>query len=154
MQLVHSTMSSIKEATFRHQFLTTDKAEILLAQLNNLQALNLSQNKLDSLPRGIPSCLIALDLSFNLFSTFPSSDRISNLIELKLSNNNIERWVFEFRPERYLSIQQRSSTYENTIQIAKRRSTQTANQIPLILCTQHCWSLKRHCSSLSWSFLQ
>ena len=91
MQLDHTTMSSIKEATFRHQFLTTDKAEILLAQLNNLQALNLSQNKLDSLPRGIPSCLIALDMSFNFFTSFPPSDRISNLIELKLSNNNIER---------------------------------------------------------------
>lgn len=90
-----SSMSSIKEATFRHQFLTTDKAEILLAQLHNLQALNLSQNKLDALPRGIPSCLIALDLSFNFFTSFPSSDRISNLIELKISNNNIERLVIE-----------------------------------------------------------
>jgi len=83
-------MSTIREATFRHQYLTTDKAEILLAQLHNLKALNLSQNKIDALPRGIPLSLIALDLSFNSFSTFPISERLHNLIELKLSNNNIE----------------------------------------------------------------
>ena len=84
-------MSSIKEATFRQQCLTTEKAEILLAQLNNLKALNLSHNKLDMLPRGIPSTLIALDLSYNMFTSFPRSERIHNLIELKISNNSIVR---------------------------------------------------------------
>jgi Leucine-rich repeat (LRR) protein len=86
-------MTTIKEATFRHQFLTTDKVEVLLAQLHNLKALNLSQNKMNMLPRGIPSSLIALDLSYNLFATFPSSEKLHNLIELKLSNNSIERFV-------------------------------------------------------------
>jgi Leucine-rich repeat (LRR) protein len=86
-------MSAIKEATFRHQCLTTDKAEILLAQLYNLKALNLSQNKMEAVPRGIPSSLIALDMSFNLFTSFPTSERLSYLIELKLANNTIERFV-------------------------------------------------------------
>ena len=86
-----SRMSSIKEATFRQQCLTTEKAEILLAQLNNLKALNLSHNKLDMLPRGLPSTLIALDLSYNMFTSFPRSERIHNLIELKISNNSIVR---------------------------------------------------------------
>lgn len=86
-------MTTIKEATFRHQFLTTDKVEVLLAQLHNLKALNLSQNKMNMLPRGIPSSLIALDLSYNLFATFPSSEKLHNLMELKLSNNSIERFV-------------------------------------------------------------
>lgn len=84
-------MTSIKEATFRHQFLTTDKVEVLLVQLNNLKALNLSQNKMNILPRGLPSTLIALDLSYNLFATFPLNEKLHNLIELKLSNNSIER---------------------------------------------------------------
>jgi Leucine-rich repeat (LRR) protein len=53
----------------------------------------LSQNKTNMLPRGIPSSLIALDLSYNLFATFPSSEKLHNLLELKLSNNSIERLV-------------------------------------------------------------
>ena len=83
-------LSTIKEATFRNQYLTAEKAEVLVSQLSDLVALNLSNNRIDKWPRGIPHSLIALDLSFNAFKTFPSSTRLKNLIELKISNNEID----------------------------------------------------------------
>ena len=87
------TVLNTLQATFRFQFLTDAKAEVLLSQLPNLLALNLSQNKLEDVPTGIPPTLIALDLSFNLLTSLSDSRRLTNLIELKLSNNAIERYT-------------------------------------------------------------
>ena len=86
-------LSTIKEATFRNQYLTAEKAEVLVSQLSDLVALNLSNNRIDKWPRGMPLSLIALDMSYNAFKTFPPSTRLKNLIELKISNNEIDSIV-------------------------------------------------------------
>ena len=76
-----------------NQKLNTEKAEILISQLPDLVALNLAHNYLTTVPRGLPPSIIALDLSFNEFKTFPATYRLRNLVELKLTNNFLDNIV-------------------------------------------------------------
>ncbi|RYY72653.1 leucine-rich repeat domain-containing protein [archaeon] len=60
---------------------------------NSLQALDLSHNRIDSLPVAIPSQLIALNLSKNHISELSSPKALFQLVELNLSRNRIRRYV-------------------------------------------------------------
>ena len=86
---------------FRHRSLTskTAGAEIALLSLhniyvgNNIRAIDFSYNKIDNFPQGLPLGLKALNLSYNGFSgdIKVCSPIPMHLIELQLSNNQIER---------------------------------------------------------------
>lgn len=89
-----TTQQLIKDVTFRNQNLTTEKAEVIIAQLRDLVAIDLSHNRMNALPRGIPYSLIALDLSFNKFRSFQTTHRLSNLVELKITNNFIDNTLW------------------------------------------------------------
>ena len=85
----------VTEAAFRHQNRTTETIQKYIAPFTNIQALDLSYNKLSSLPYGLPSSLIAIDLSHNVFTSFKSFHHHYHhhqhhyLVELRIANNNI-----------------------------------------------------------------
>ena len=71
--------------------LSASLPQFSMYKLQHLKMLNLSGNKLTSLPSdiGVLLQLQKLDVSFNMISTFPSSfGSLKSLLQLNLSNNN------------------------------------------------------------------
>jgi hypothetical protein len=82
--------NQVLEAAFRYQNITIDNAEKFISHLTSVKALDLSFNKLSTLPRCIPQSVIALDISANSVFSLDGFKRIDNIIELKLRNNKIQ----------------------------------------------------------------
>lgn len=73
--------------------LTVDAAQKLISKLPFLKALDLSKNQINSVPRGLPATLIAIDLSYNLFADISGLNKMKSITELKLNNNAIESMI-------------------------------------------------------------
>lgn len=56
----------------------------------DLRALDLSKNKIATIPKGLTAELIALDLSHNSLKNLSGMSKVRNLIEIRLSHNVIE----------------------------------------------------------------
>lgn len=83
-----------QEAKFTHLRLNSISAQAVINSLSNhVQALNLSHNRIEQLPRSIPPKVVGLNLSFNLLTSFKGMKSLSNLIELNVSSNNIDKYV-------------------------------------------------------------
>eukprot|EP01031_Cornospumella_fuschlensis_P046267 gene46267-56647_t len=80
------------QARFTRLKLTTASAQSVINSCgDSLQALDLSHNRIDSLPSTVPSKLIALNLSKNHISELSSPKALFQLVELNLSRNRIRR---------------------------------------------------------------
>lgn len=84
----------ILEAVMRKRDITNDLIFSYTAVLINLRALDISFNKLTSLPIDMPKKLVALNLSFNSISHLQiKSQPTFQLIELQLTHNGLERYI-------------------------------------------------------------
>lgn len=82
------------EAKFTHLRLNAASAQAVINAISgHVQALNLSHNRIEQLPRSIPPKVIGLNLSFNVLTSMRGAKALVNLIELNVSNNNITRYV-------------------------------------------------------------
>jgi hypothetical protein len=78
------------EAKFTHLRLNGMSAQAVINSISgHVQALNLSHNRIEQLPRSLPVKVVGLNLSFNLLSNLRGSRALSNLIELNVSNNSL-----------------------------------------------------------------
>lgn len=64
--------------------------------IGNATVINLSHNMISTIPHGLPSCLIALDLSHNKLSSLYGFESVQNLRELYLGGNSIERYGLSY----------------------------------------------------------
>lgn len=85
--------NQVLEAAFRYQNITIDNAAKFISHLTSVKALDLSFNKLNSLPKCLPQTVIALDISANSIISLNGFKRIDNIIELKLRNNKIQSTI-------------------------------------------------------------
>ena len=75
---------------FRYQRLNTSHAEIILARLPTVTAIDFAHNQINLIPNSLCYSLLALDLSYNSIELpVISIHNYRNLIELNLSNNKI-----------------------------------------------------------------
>lgn len=81
--------TSAVEISFRNRGLRTESIPSKLSIFEQLLALDLGFNKIDSFPRGLPKNLLALDLSFNLLTNCLSFKTSILLMEIHLNNNHI-----------------------------------------------------------------
>eukprot|EP01033_Poteriospumella_lacustris_P010795 gene10795-7684_t len=82
------------EAKFTHLRLNAASAQAVINAISgHVQALNLSHNRIEQLPRSIPPKVIGLNLSFNVLTTMRGAKALVNLIELNVSHNNITSLV-------------------------------------------------------------
>lgn len=79
--------------SFRSKGLTADDIQSIATFLENAFELDLSENKIEYLPRGVPNSLQALNMSKNRFHSLIGFDQITSLRMLKLFGNKIERLV-------------------------------------------------------------
>lgn len=73
--------------------LRTESIPSSILALKCLLALDISYNEIDSCPRGLPSSLLALNLSNNLIPSCASFKIPNRLIELHLAHNYLSRSV-------------------------------------------------------------
>lgn len=87
----HRHNLSVTEISLSNCNLRSENILTRVANMLNLKALDLSYNKIDCLPRGLPSSLIAINLSYNRINNVLDFSTHCKLIELHLSNNQIVR---------------------------------------------------------------
>jgi len=80
-----------REVSFRSKGLTSDDLQSIATFFSKATELDLSDNKIEFLPRGVSCNLSALNLSKNCFQSFVGFDQIRNIRLLKLYGNKIER---------------------------------------------------------------
>ena len=78
-----------EEISFSNKKLIAEAVPRTLHGYPNLHTVDLSRNKINTVPKGIPSKVIALDLSHNLFTTITGMNRVSQLIEIRLTHNKL-----------------------------------------------------------------
>ena len=86
---------NVEEYSLKRKNITLDGIDSYLLQLPNVKALDLSFNKLTSIPHALPYNICALDISANpirSFKSFINAPQAYNLIELKLCHNRISRY--------------------------------------------------------------
>ena len=88
--VMQSHLSRSVVASFRHQNLNMESVIRIMAQLDSIKALDLSYNKLNSLPKLLPPKMIAIDLSYNPIKSLHGFTDVANIVELKLNYNKIE----------------------------------------------------------------
>ena len=85
----------MEEFSLKRKNITLEGIDSYLLQLPNVKALDLSFNKLTSLPRALPYNICALDMSANPMRSlkcFINAPQVYRLIELKLCHNRISRY--------------------------------------------------------------
>jgi hypothetical protein len=79
------------QVSYRSKGLTADDVQSIVTFFTAAIELDLSDNKIESLPRGIPTNVLALNLSKNRFHSLIGFDQVRSLRMLKLFGNKIER---------------------------------------------------------------
>lgn len=83
--------SLITEVALQYKNLTGDSIIGILLEFPNLTALDLSNNRIETIPRALPSNIIGLNLSNNELARLEGISNCSHIIELKLCSNGIDR---------------------------------------------------------------
>ena len=78
-----------QEMSFSNKKLIDETVVSVLSRYPKLKAVDLSRNRITTIPKGMPTHLVALDLSHNHFSSIAGMNRVSKLIEVKLTHNKI-----------------------------------------------------------------
>ena len=91
MRSITSLLTVISQVLICGKGLETADIQGMAAVLTGASVINLSYNALAAIPPGLPGCLTALDLSKNQLSHLYGLESVSNLKELYLGGNNIER---------------------------------------------------------------
>ena len=81
------------EISLRFRNLSVEKVKARVELFLHLTALDLSHNRIDEFPRGLPYTVIALNLSHNLIKSLSTFKTYCSLIELQLRDNDISRLV-------------------------------------------------------------
>ena len=84
-------LAEIEEVSFQNKKLEADSVKSLLFPYKNLKAVDISNNNISIFPP-LPESLVALDISYNFLVTFAEIKTFTNLIEIKISNNLLERF--------------------------------------------------------------
>jgi hypothetical protein len=82
------------QVSYRSKGLTADDVQSIVTFFTSVIELDLSDNKIECLPRGIPMNVLALNLSKNRFHSLIGFDQVRSLRMLKLFGNKIERFPF------------------------------------------------------------
>lgn len=80
------------QVSYRGRGFTSEDIQSIATFFQNVNELDLSENKLDILPRGVPSVVEALNLSKNRFKNLVGFDQMRGLCMLRLYKNQLERW--------------------------------------------------------------
>jgi hypothetical protein len=81
------------QVSYRSKGLTADDVQSITTFFTTAVELDLSDNKIEYLPRGLPGNILAINLSKNKFHSLIGFDQVRSLRMLKLYGNNIERLV-------------------------------------------------------------
>lgn len=73
-----------------------DDIQSMAGVISEAAVINLSYNAISTIPAGLPNKMIALDLSKNQLSHLYGLENVSNLRELYLGGNVIERSLVTF----------------------------------------------------------
>ena len=85
-----------EEINLRHRNLRNDNVNNRLEKFSAAVAIDLSFNRLDSFPRGLPETVRALNLSHNAISSLSTFVTHCHIVELHLKGNAISRCVSRF----------------------------------------------------------
>jgi hypothetical protein len=80
------------QVSYRSKGLTADDVQSIITFFTTAVELDLSDNKIEYLPRGLPINILAINLSKNKFHSLIGFDQVRFLRMLKLYGNNIERY--------------------------------------------------------------
>ena len=89
MALIFVRKSLWLQVRYRHQDIRNDVAQEILKSLDNVLAIDLSHNILDTFPKFLSQNLTALDLSHNYIERPIASQLVCNLVELNMAGNSI-----------------------------------------------------------------
>ncbi len=64
---------------------------VISSLTERVQAIDLSHNRIEDLPRELPKSVIGLNISYNKIQHFHVSKDLNHLIELNLSHNHITK---------------------------------------------------------------
>jgi hypothetical protein len=79
------------QVSYRGRGLTSEDIQGIASFFENVSELDLSENKMDVLPRGVPADVEALNLSKNRFKNLVGFDQLRGLCMLRLYRNQLER---------------------------------------------------------------
>ena len=82
---------NVTELSLRNKNVKTESVCDKVEKYHCLKALDLSYNKIESFPRGLPQTLIAINLSYNFIPSLKSFKCSCYLVELHLRGNEITR---------------------------------------------------------------
>jgi hypothetical protein len=81
------------EISFSGKGLSSEDVSCIITLFGSAKEINLSTNKMDCVPMGLPSQLLALNLAHNKFRSLVGFEQLKCLRLLKLQNNSITRYV-------------------------------------------------------------
>ena len=62
---------------------------VISSLTEKVQAIDLSHNRIENLPRGLPKSILGMNISYNKIQHFHVSKDLNHVIELNISHNHI-----------------------------------------------------------------